>query len=190
MRSALLLVDLQNDFFPGGALATPEGDDIIAPVNDLVDKFHNRQLPIFATADSHPEGHCSFEAQGGPWPPHCLKDTLGAAFHPAIKLPDDVVAITKGEQKNADAYSGFDGTDLAARLEDRDVDELVVAGLATDVCVHETVLDAIKEGFDVQVVEEAVSGVELEPGDCERALDEMREAGAEVVSLEDVSIRG
>lgn len=187
MKPALLLVDVQNDFFPGGALATPEGDQIIEPVNRLIDMANERKLPVFATRDWHPEGHCSFEKQGGPWPPHCIRGTEGAAFHPDIRLPDRTAVITKAETQEKDAYSGFDETDLAERLRENEVDTVIVAGLATDVCVKNTVLDALMEDFNTIVVNEAIRGVDAEPGDRDRAVEEMKDRGAKFMSVDDLA---
>lgn len=185
-KQALLLVDVQNDFFPGGALPTPEGDTIVAPVNRLIETFRAESRPIVATRDWHPENHCSFEEQGGPWPPHCIQGSEGAAFKPEIELPKSATVISKADAPDKEAYSGFEGTDLAERLRDMDVSSLVVGGLATDVCVKNTVIDALNAGFDVTVVPEAISGVEANPGDSQKAVEEMKERGAAFVSVDDV----
>jgi len=188
MKTALLLVDLQNDFFPGGALATPEGDSIIEPVNRLIEMFERDGLPMYATRDWHPEGHCSFQEQGGPWPPHCIRETPGAAFNPAIQMPDSAVVISKTTTQEKGAYSGFEGTDLAGRPRQAVVSSLVVAGLATDVCVKNTVFDGLEEGFDVTVVREAISGVEAQPGDSDKAMQEMVDKGARLVSIDHLDL--
>ena len=188
MKTALLLVDVQNDFFPGGPLATPEGDGIIEPVNRLIEMFERNGLPTYATRDWHPEGHCSFKEQGGPWPPHCIRETPGAAFNPAIQMPDSAVILSKATTQDRDAYSGFDGTDLADRLRQTVVSSLVVAGLATDVCVKNTVFGGLEEGFDVTVVREAISGVEAQPGDSEKAMQEMVDKGARLVSIDHLDL--
>lgn len=189
MKMALVLVDVQNDFFPGGALPTPEGDEIIEPINQLIEQCGDMGMPVFATRDWHPENHCSFEEQGGPWPPHCIQETEGAAFHPEIELPEDVAIISKAESADREAYSAFQSAGLGERLRELGVTGLVVAGLATDVCVRQTVLDALDEGFAVTVIQEAVSGVEAEPGDSRRALEEMAEHGAQILSMEDLAAR-
>jgi len=188
MSKALLLVDLQNDFFPGGALPTPEGDTIVEPVNQLISMAQRKEQPIFATRDWHPENHCSFEEEGGPWPPHCIRGTEGAAFNREVDLPEDAEVISKAQSPERDAYSGFEGTDLAARLKEADASAIVVGGLATDICVKNTVLDALEEGFDVTVVREAISGVEAEPGDSREAVREMAEQGARILSIEEVTL--
>ncbi len=181
---ALLIVDVQNDFLPGGALAVPEGDAVIAPLNRMIDRFRARGLPVIATRDWHPANHCSFTSQGGPWPPHCVADTPGAAFAPALRLPDDAVIISKATNPDADAYSGFQGTDLAAKLRELGVGRLFVGGLATDYCVLHTVLDALEAGFDVTLLRDAVRAVNLRPDDGAQAIQRMREAGADVADTE------
>lgn len=187
MKQALIAVDVQNDFFPGGALPTPQGDSIIDPMNRLIGVFEHKALPVVATRDWHPEDHCSFEAQGGPWPPHCIHGTEGAAFHPRIRFPDDAIVVSKATAREREAYSGFEGTDLAGELREREVTSLIIGGLATDVCVKHTVLDGLEEGFEVSVVQEAVSAVEAAPGDRRRALEEMISNGARLVSIDDLN---
>ena len=176
--TALIIVDLQNDFCPGGSLAVPEGDLVVPVVNALIARFTSEGSPIFATRDWHVADHISFVAQGGIWPPHCVQATRGAQFHPDLRLPDDAVIISKGERQDRDAYSGFDGTDLADRLKALAVDKLVVCGLATDYCVKATVLDGLEAGFSVEVMAAGIRGVEVAPGDSERAVAEMAERGA------------
>ena len=178
MKPALIIVDLQNDFCPGGSLAVPEGDEIVPAVNGLIDRFIQADNPIFATRDWHPQGHISFQAQGGIWPPHCIQNSPGAEFHPQLRLPTEATVITKGDRQDRDAYSGFDGTTLADQLRGAGVARLVVCGLATDYCVRATALDALKAGFKVEVRSEAIRGVEVNPGDTGAALAEMQAAGA------------
>ena len=183
---ALLLIDLQPDFCPGGALAVAEGDVTIEVANVLVPHFEL----VICTQDVHPEGHSSFLEQGGPWPPHCVQGTAGAALHPALRASPDAV-FPKGLRHQADSYSGFaddDGvpTGLHAYLEERGVTALVAMGLATDYCVKATVLDALELGYDVALVREGCSAVELSPGDGVRALQQMIQAGARVVSKDEV----
>lgn len=152
----------------------PEGDRIAGPVNELARRFDT----VIATRDWHPPDHSSFEAQGGPWPVHCVRDGEGAQLHPSLdRSPIDAI-VDKGQDRDAEGYSGFQGTGLAAILRDRDVDSIAVCGLATDYCVLNTVLDARREGFEVTVVTDAVRGVDVEQGDSERALARMEEAGA------------
>ena len=176
-KRALVIVDVQNDFCPGGALAVHEGDQVVPIVNALIEKFSRAGLPIYATRDWHPAEHCSFKAQGGPWPPHCVQDTAGAGFHADMVLPDEAIVISKATVVQADAYSGFEGTALAERLRAKSVDDIVVCGLATDYCVKATAIDGRKEGFSVTVVEDAIKGVNVESDDSAKAVAEMKEAG-------------
>ena len=186
-KQALVIVDLQNDFCPGGSLAVPDGDRIVPAVNELIERFSRAGLPIFATRDWHPENHVSFKAQGGLWPPHCVQNTPGARFHPGLRLPDSATVISKADSEEKDAYSGFEGTDLAAHLKEAGVDRIVVCGLATDYCVKATALDGLRAGLKVVVVEDAIRGVDVQPGDAEKALAELQKAGASLVQHTAVS---
>lgn len=178
---ALLVVDVQKDFLPGGALAVPRGDEVVPAINALAEHFAARGLPIFATRDWHPENHCSFREQGGPWPPHCVQGTPGAEFADDLRLPPDAEIVSKATTREKDAYSGFEGTDLEERLRRRGVKRLFVGGLATDYCVLNTVLDARRLGFETYVLEDAIRAVDVHPEDGEKALARMREAGAHLV---------
>lgn len=178
-QDALLIVDVQNDFLPGGALAVPAGDAVIAPLNRWIERFRAAGLPIIASRDWHPVDHCSFSPQGGPWPPHCIAGSAGAAFAAALALPDDAWVISKATAKDAEAYSAFAGTDLYTRLQGRGIRRLFVGGLATDYCVKNTVLDALRLGYAVRLLTDAIRAVDVRPGDGERALAEMAAAGAE-----------
>lgn len=190
MSKALVIVDFQNDFTPGGALAVPEGDTIAPTLNRLAAEHDY----VVATRDWHPPEHGSFDGveieeerwdgtePPNIWPPHCVAGTEGAELHPDLDRSQIHHAIDKGRDPHSQGYSGFQGTDLAERLRERGVDHLVVGGLATDYCVKNTVLDARREGFEVTVVEDAIRGVEVNEGDSERAVEEMRKAGAEVAS--------
>ena len=175
---ALLIVDVQEDFLPGGALAVREGDDVIPPLNEAIRAFSEAGLPIFATRDWHPPDHCSFVQQGGPWPPHCVAGTSGAAFPNSLRLPASTVVISKAAGPATEAYSGFADTDLADQLSDRRVLRVFVGGLATDYCVLRTALDARSVGLGVIVLEDAVRAVDVEPGDGARAITRMHAAGA------------
>lgn len=175
---ALLVVDVQKDFLPGGALAVPEGDAVIPPLNEAICAFSEAGLPIFATRDWHPPDHCSFLEQGGLWPLHCVGGTSGAAFPKSLKLPAAVVVISKADDPASEAYSAFSGTDLAELLSDRRVGRVFLGGLATDYCVLRTVLDARAVGLDVVVLDDAVRAVDVESGDGDRAVARMRAAGA------------
>jgi nicotinamidase/pyrazinamidase len=175
---ALLIVDFQNDFTPGGALAVPEGDEIAERINALAGSGEFDL--VVATRDWHPPDHGSFEERGGPWPVHCVQDTEGAELHPALDRTKIDVVIDKGQDSGTEGYSGYEGTELAKVLREHDVDEVLVVGLATDYCVKNTALDALREGFKVTVDPEAVRGVDVNEGDSERALDEVRAAGGAV----------
>jgi nicotinamidase/pyrazinamidase len=175
---ALVVVDVQADFLPGGALAIHDGEGVIAPLNRCIERFAARGLPVVATRDWHPANHCSFTAQGGSWPPHCVAGTSGAAFPAALHLPPAALIVSKGTAADREAYSGFAGSALESQLRAAGVGRLFVGGLATDYCVLNTVLDARALGFDVVVLDDAVAAVEAKPGDGERALERMRAAGA------------
>jgi nicotinamidase/pyrazinamidase len=174
----LLVVDVQNDFLPGGALAVPRGDEVVSALNRCTAIFTEHSLPVIATRDWHPPDHCSFDGQGGPWPPHCVSDTPGASFAPGLRLPENVEVVDKATSREPDVYSGFDGTGLADRLRTLGVRRVFVGGLATDYCVLATVLDALEAGFEVVLLEDAIRAVEVEPGDGLRAIERMLAAGA------------
>ena len=179
MARALIIVDFQNDFTPpDGALAVPAGDEIAGRINALA-ASGDFDL-VVATRDWHPPDHGSFEPQGGPWPVHCVQGTPGAELHADLDTDRIDLVIDKGQDPDREGYSGFEATDLAERLREGAVDELVIVGLATDYCVKNTALDAVREGFEVSVDPTAVRAVEVKPGDSERALEELRAAGATV----------
>jgi nicotinamidase/pyrazinamidase len=178
---ALLIVDVQNDFLPGGRLAVPQGNAVVAPLNRCIAAFERRGRPVIATRDWHPPKHCSFEPQGGPWPPHCVAGTHGAEFAPQLRLPATAVVVSKGTAAQAEAYSGFQGTDLAARLQALRVRRLFIGGLATDYCVLHTVRDALRAGFEVAVLADAVAAVDCQQGDGGRALEDMQRLGARLL---------
>ena len=189
-RDALIAVDVQRDFLPGGSLAVPDGHEVVPVLNAYVSRFQQDGLPVVATRDWHPPDHCSFETQGGIWPPHCIRDSKGAAFADGLELPEDVIVISKATRSDADAYSGFDGTDLESQLHERAVKRLFIGGLATDYCVLATVTDGLKAGFEVVLLRDAVRAVGVQPADEADALAAMREAGAqsiELSSLEDAN---
>lgn len=184
---ALIVVDVQRDFLPGGALAVPDGDRVVPVLNRYIAQFRRHRLPIFFTRDWHPPGHCSFRAQGGPWPPHCVADSDGASFASGLDVPPDAVVVSKATRAEADAYSGFQGTDLAALLGARNCRRLFVGGLATDYCVLETVRDALAGGFAVRLLADAVRAVDVSPGDGERALETMTRVGATATTVADIA---
>jgi len=175
---ALVIVDVQNDFLPGGNLAVPNGDQVVPVLNRYIAAFAAKQLPIFATRDWHPADHCSFQAQGGPWPPHCIADSEGAAFAPSLKLPAGTTVISKAVTQDKDAYSGFEGTDLDARLRDLGAQRLLIGGLATDYCVLNTVKDALGHDYEVLLLTDAIRAVNVQPDDGRDAEQEMIRLGA------------
>lgn len=183
-NAALILVDVQNDFCPGGALAVKDGDQIVPILNRYIKKFTDAGLPIVATRDWHPVKTRHFVSGGGIWPPHCVQGTDGANFHRQLAIDSSVIVVSKGESPDADSYSGFDAVTpdkirLGDCLRGRGVQRLYVGGLATDYCVKHTVLDGLKEGFEVFILEDAIRGVNLQPGDSSRAIEDMLRAGAE-----------
>ena len=181
-HDALLIVDVQGDFLPGGALAVPHGDEVVTPLNRLIERAEQCGSPVFASRDWHPADHCSFRDRGGPWPPHCVAGTAGAQFSTELRLPGNAQIVEKGTTPDAEAYSAFSGTGLAGTLRAQGVRRLVIGGLATDYCVLSTVRDALAEGFEVFVPEDAIRAVEVAAGDGERARRQMSEAGAVLVS--------
>lgn len=183
---ALIVVDVQNDFLPGGALGVAAGDEVVEPLNRAIEAFGRAGQPVYFSRDWHPSNHCSFEAQGGPWPPHCIAKTEGAAFAASLRIPKDAIVISKATTAEADAYSAFQGTTLADQLKATAVRRVFVGGLATDYCVKATVLDARKHGFEVELLGDAVRAVEVEPGDGRRALEEMLKQGAHLTGHPDV----
>ncbi|MHB0878491.1 MAG: isochorismatase family protein, partial [Anaerolineae bacterium] len=181
------VVDVQNCFIPGGSLAVPEGDRVVEPLNAYIEAVHAAGGFIAASLDWHPTNHISFRDQGGLWPPHCVQGSEDAEHHPALRLPPDAHIVRKGYDADREAYSAFDGTDLAEALRRRGVRRLLVGGLATDYCVRQTVLDAIAEGFAVWLLLDAVRAVDVRPGDGGRAIAEVRAAGARTLTLANVS---
>jgi len=173
----LIVVDVQNDFCPGGALAVPDGDAVVDPVNLLAE-----QIPfVVATRDWHPPDHLSFQGQGGPWPVHCVRDTRGAQLHPKLHSSQIDAVVDAGREPEDEGYSGFEHTELERMLREQGVDTVHVAGLALDYCVKETALDARRAGFDVVLHRGATRAINVDPGDDERAIAELRAAGVEVV---------
>jgi nicotinamidase/pyrazinamidase len=170
---ALIIIDIQVDFCPGGALEVRDGDSIVPAVNGLVAAFKKKALPVFYTRDWHPKDHCSFKQYGGPWPPHCVQGTPGADFHPSLLVAKGSEVISKGTSPAEDAYSGFQGTDLDERLRRDHVERIYVAGLATDYCVKNTVIDGAEKGFETYVVADCVKGVNLKPTDSATAFRAM-----------------
>ena len=182
-KDALIIVDVQNDFCPGGALAVSGGDEVVLVLNRAIERFTKAGLPIFATRDWHPEKTNHFKAYGGIWPVHCVQGTRGAEFHAGLELGKDTVVVSAGMVPDEDGYSGFQARDpsgarLAELLHRKGVERIIVGGLATDYCVKHTVLDGLKEGFKVLLLADAIRAVNLEPHDGELAIAEMIRAGA------------
>jgi nicotinamidase/pyrazinamidase len=173
---ALIVVDVQNDFCPGGSLPVPHGDEVVAVINRYLAAAREAHVTVVASRDWHPKDHISFAQRGGPWPEHCVQDSPGAAFHPDLALPDDVIKVSKGVRLDKDQYSAFDDTGLGSYLRARNVQRVWVAGLALEVCVRATVISAREEGFDVCLIEAGTRALDDAGG--REALQEMRQAGA------------
>lgn len=179
----LLITDIQNDFLPGGSLAVAGGDEVVPLLNRYIGAFVAQDLPVYATRDWHPQGHCSFHAQGGPWPVHCVAGTHGAAFAATLTLPPDTTVISKATLLDQEAYSSFQGTDLDGRLRAAGIHRLFIGGLATDYCVLNTVRDARRLGYAVMLLTDAIRAVDVQPGDGKRAEAEMVGLGARCITL-------
>jgi nicotinamidase/pyrazinamidase len=190
MKKALIVVDVQNDFCPGGSLAVAEGNEVVAPLNELMKEFLDRGEPVYKTRDWHPEKTKHFARYGGTWPIHCVQNTPGAEFHPDLLNDPRITVISKGIDESADGYSGFDGTQLAQLLHDEGVNEVWVGGLATDYCVKQTIIDGVRNGFKVKALADAMRPVNLNPDDGKKAIDEMKDAGAEIVGDESKAAGG
>ncbi|HET6320393.1 MAG TPA: nicotinamidase [Chloroflexota bacterium] len=183
---AVVIVDPQVDFCPGGSLGVPEGDQVMPVLNAWAAAAAAAGVPVFVSRDWHPARTTHFREFGGVWPAHCIQGTPGASFHPALRLPPEVVIVDKGMGEHEDAYSAFqartdDGTPLPELLRERGVQHLYLMGLATDYCVKATALSAREHGFEVTVVADGVRAVNLQPHDGDAALEEMRAAGAVTV---------
>jgi len=192
-NSVLLIVDVQNDFCPGGTLSVPAGDEVVPVLNRYIERFRKEGLPIIATRDWHPEKTSHFKAFGGIWPVHCVQGSKGAQFHPALMLPDDAIIISKGMDPTRDDYSALHGADssgtpLPQVLKKLGIKRIYIGGLTTDYCVKESTLEGLRQGFAVTVLTDAVRGVELKPGDSEKALVEIKAAGAEMTTFETLLI--
>ena len=185
-KDALVIVDVQNDFLPEGKLAVRAGDEVVPVLNRYIDLFNRRSLPIYATRDWHPSDHCSFKPQGGIWPPHCIAGSTGARFPAGLNLPYTATIVSKATTPEKDAYSGFEGTDLAGRLRAQGIERLFIGGLTTDYCVVNTVKDALAQGFRVALLIEAIRAVDLHAGDGETAINEMIGRGARPLRLAEI----
>jgi nicotinamidase/pyrazinamidase len=193
-RKALLIVDVQNDFCPGGALGVPEGDKIIPAINKYIRIFTKKKLPIFATRDWHSVRTKHFKDFGGLWPVHCLQSSRGAAFHLDLKLSKDTILLYKGMDPEKDSYSSFHasddrGVDLEKILGIMGISEIYIGGLATDYCVRFTAKDALKKGFKVKILVDAIKGVNLKAGDSDKALKEIVKLGAKKIKLADLAAK-
>ena len=183
-EDALLIVDVQNDFLPGGSLAVPDSDQIIEPVNRCIAIFKELGLPIYASRDYHPADHISFVDQGGDWPPHCVAGTRGVDFSSALDLPENAEIISKATRQDKDAYSALDGTGLPEKLNQAKVRRVFVCGLATDYCVAASARDLLKEQLEVVILSDGVRGVNIQPGDSDRAREELTRLGALETSVD------
>ena len=190
-QAALIVVDIQNDFCPGGALPVPEGDRVVPVLNEYAARFAAAGRPVFASRDWHPARTRHFQEFGGLWPPHCIQGTPGAEFHPDLRLPPGTAVVSTGTDPEEEGYSAFpsrlpDGTELAEALRAAGVRRVYVGGLATDYCVRATVLDALAAGFEITLLLDASRGVNLQPHDAEAAIEEMVRAGATTATLTQV----
>jgi nicotinamidase/pyrazinamidase len=186
LRTALIVVDMQRDFLPGGALAVSCGDEIIPVLNEYIRLFESGKELVVFTRDWHPEGHSSFVTHGGIWPVHCVRGARGADIDARLEFPPTCLLVSKAISQEKEAYSAFDGTRLAEYLVDLGVDQVFVGGVATDYCVKSTALDGVANGFEVFVLKDGIRGVDLKPGDSTKAVEEMRKAGARLVTLDEV----
>ncbi|WP_163337427.1 nicotinamidase [Desulfopila sp. IMCC35008] len=185
-NDALLIVDVQNDFLPGGNLGVPEGDQIVPVINSYISLFTNAKLHVFASRDYHPADHCSFAEQGGSWPSHCVAGTRGADFAAGLNLPEDVSIISKATEQDRDAYSALEATGLNNELKQQQVKRVFVCGLATDYCVLASVRGLLQADFEVILLVDAIKGVNLTPGDSDKAIKEMLAKGAVKLTLEEL----
>ncbi len=185
---ALIIVDAQNDFLPGGALAVPQSDEILPILNHYIAAFEKRQLPIYMTRDWHPPDHCSFKEYGGPWPTHCVAGTDGAAFSAELKLTAPITIVSKATTPDLEYYSDFGTTNFEADLRASGVSRLFIGGLATDYCVLSTVKDALALGFKTFLLLDAIRGVNVHPDDSQNAEQEMLRLGAKPIRLQDVAL--
>jgi nicotinamidase/pyrazinamidase len=183
----LLIVDVQNDFCPGGSLGVPEGHRVIPVLNEYIERFLEQDALIIFSRDWHPPETTHFQSKGGPWPAHCVQGTTGAEFHPELKVPASAMVLSKGMGADEDGYSAFvardqDQTPLATILRDHGIKKLVIGGLATDYCVLSSVIEARQAGLEVDVIADGICGVEVHPGDTERAIEQMKLAGARFIN--------
>ncbi|MBU1727633.1 MAG: bifunctional nicotinamidase/pyrazinamidase [Candidatus Omnitrophica bacterium] len=193
-KKALLIVDVQNDFCPNGALGVPQGNKIIPVINRYINFFKRKDLPIFITRDWHPVRTRHFKDFGGAWPAHCIQNTPGAQFHPDLKVPAGAIMLYKGMDPEKDSYSAFQAEDISGMtlvklLAFKGIKELYIAGLATDYCVKFTSIDALKQGFKIKILIDAIKGVNLKPKDSENAIKQITKMGAKKIKLADLTIK-
>ncbi|MFN3995157.1 MAG: bifunctional nicotinamidase/pyrazinamidase [bacterium] len=184
--SALIVVDMQNDFLPGGSLEVPNSDTIIPIINEYIKFFEKKGKVVVFTRDWHPENHVSFKENGGIWPKHCVQNTKGAEFHPDMYIPKESIIISKAYEPNIEAYSGFENTNLHQELQNRNIKNVYVCGVATDYCVLNTVLSAVELGYKVYLLIDAIKGVDLKPNDSEEAIKTMISKGVEILVLDEL----
>lgn len=182
----MLIVDLQKDFLPGGALAVSQGDRVVAVMNRYIALFRRHRLPVVATRDWHPVDHCSFQTQGGPWPEHCIAGTKGAEFSDDLQLPEATEIFSTGVQRNAQGYSGFENTELEPYFSRLETKRLFIGGLATDYCILHTVLDACARRYSVYLLKDAIRAVDVAPQNGRKAIDKMIQQGALLITLADI----
>jgi len=185
---ALLVVDIQYDFLPGGSLEVPEGDRVIPVLNEYIHAFQKVNLPVFASRDWHPQDHCSFKEQGGPWPSHCVAGAPGAEFDTRLKLPDNAVIISKATQTDKEAYSALDGTGLDQKLKQQKIKRIFIGGLATDYCVLNTVIDGLALGYQVFVLLDGSMAINVHIDDERNAINEMKSLGAVDITFDRISL--
>lgn len=190
-NEALVIIDVQNDFCAGGALEVKDADRVVPLLNRYIELFSAKGLPVFASRDWHPQKTIHFKEYGGKWPRHCIQGTKGAEFHPELKLPSDTVVISAGSGPEEEGYSMFEGRDDAGNsaydsLKQKGIEHVYIGGIATDYCVRASTIDALKSGFKVTLLTDAIKGVDLEPGDSEKAIDEMIGAGAKPATLDEI----
>jgi nicotinamidase/pyrazinamidase len=184
-NDALIVADVQNDFFEKGTLPAPGAEEAIPVINDYIKLFNKKKAKIFVTRDWHSANHISFKERGGPWPPHCIQETDGANFPSDLKLPGTVEIISKATDPDKEAYSGFDGTTLEQQLRNQNIQRVFVSGLTVEYCIKTTVLDALALGFKTVLLQDAIRGLEEKPGDIEKAIQEMTLKGAQKATLAD-----
>lgn len=184
-NDALIITDIQNDFLPGGALPLKEGDLVIPALNEYTKIFRKSNATVVASRDWHPPNHMSFKERGGIWPAHCVQGTRGAEFSTLLKVPEGTIIVSKATDPDKEAYSVFDGTGLAEKLNELKITRIFVGGLATDYCVVNTVIDARRLGLDAVVLSDATKGINVNPGDVDKALETMLKLGASQMTLED-----